>query len=100
MAMFTFLALKTKGDANFGTSREKSLAESGVQCHKSFILSTADISPNAQDDIKNFIGSLENACFCPKNNKMGVIFVRDLNNRSPSWFDTRCDKSGQLLDQA
>ena len=68
--------------------------------HKSFILATANIPPNAEDCFKEFLDSLGIArAYAHRSNMTGVIFVEGLNAWSILWSDTRCSKSGELLEQ-
>ena len=87
-------------------SRKKHLTQSGAQCilwcagYTSFILATAYILSNAEDSIKDFFNSLENAkAYARRGNMSGVIFVGDSNARSFLWGVTRCNKSGEMLVQ-
>ena len=67
--------------------------------HKSFILATAYIPPIAEDRLKGFLDSLEDArAYDHRSNMTGVILMGDLNARSLLWGDTRCNKSGEILE--
>ena len=67
--------------------------------HKSFILATAYIPPNAEDLLKDFLDALEDArAYAPRSNMTGVILTGHLNARSLLWGNTRCNKSGKILE--
>ena len=65
----------------------------------SFILSTAYVPPNAEEEVGDFILSLDEARqYCTANKLSGVIFVGDINARSSFWGDTRNNKCGDILE--
>ena len=67
--------------------------------HKSFILATAYIPPNAEYCLKDFLDYLEDArAYAHRSNMTGVISMGDLNARSLLWGDTRCNKSGEIME--
>ena len=67
--------------------------------HKSFILATAYIPPNAEDCLKDFLDSLDDArAYAHRSNMAGVILMGDSNAKSRLWGDTRCNKCGKMLE--
>ena len=63
--------------------------------YNSFILATANIPPNAEDCIKDFV--IHWKAYVHRSNKTGVFVVGDLNAKSLLWRDIRCKKSGEMF---
>ena len=65
----------------------------------SFILSTAYIPPNADEEFGDFFLSLDEARHYSVANKLScIIFVGDINARSSLWGDTRNNTCFDLLE--